>query len=630
MRCIEFQEKGTGVEVNRLQGMNKIDRIFDLLELYRDEFKSKPDAFSCKKDGAWVNYSSSDYIKYSDLISLGLLSLGVKKGDRIATIMVNCPEWNFFDMGIMQAGAVQVPVYPTISGDNYRFILKDAGIEYLIVSNQEIYERVKNVARECESIKEIFSIERIPGVRNWREILELGRNFTHPEQLEEIKGGITPSDIVSLIYTSGTTGRPKGVMLSHSNFVSNFKSLATIHTLEPGYRAMSFLPLCHVYERTTNYVYQSYGIAIFYVHHIELLTECILDIKPHVFATVPRVMEKIYNRIVIKGRSLPLPAKIIFFWALRQGHKFEMDQRNGWFYNVKLFIANLLIFSKWRKALGGKIKFIVCGSASLHPRLTRIFWAAGMPVYEAYGLTETSPGISSNHRGKGGTRFGTVGPVLSGVQVRIAADGEILVNGPNVMIGYLNRPEKTSEVIDEEGWFHTGDIGVLENDTFLRITDRKKETFKLSTGKFIAPQPIEQVLKESPFIEYIMVMGENRQCTAALIVPNFEHLKSWCSVKHIGFVSKEKVILNPRIIRRFRTEVERFNQEFGQTEKIKKFRLIADEWSMESGELSPTLKLRRKFILSKYDQVIEETYLSAEFNSLIHCTPSPSGEGDGG
>jgi long-chain acyl-CoA synthetase len=380
---------------------------------------------------------------------------------------------------------------------------------------------------------------------------------------------------------------------------------------------MSFLPLCHVYERTTGYVYQSYGISIYYVQDIDKLAGYILDIKPNVFATVPRILEKIYNRIVMKGRSLPLIPKIIFFWALRQGHKFELDHRNGWFYDVKLFIANGLIFSKWRKALGGEIRFIICGSASLHPRLTRIFWAARIPVYEAYGLTETSPGISSNHQGKGGTSFGTVGPVLSGVQVKIAGDGEILVKGPNVMISYFNRPEMTLEVMDEEGWFHTGDIGILENDVFLRITDRKKEIFKLSTGKYIAPHATEQVFKESPFIEHIMVMGENRQYTAALIIPNFEHLKNWCTVKHIGFISKEKAVLNPRIIKRVREEVERFNQEFGQTEKIKKFRLVSDDWSMESGELSPTLKLRRKFILEKYAQVIEETYRSNEFNYKV-------------
>lgn len=594
--------------------VKSINRIFDLLELYKDEYKSKEDAFSCKKNGFWEHYSSADYIANSDLLSLGLLSLGVKKGDRIATIMVNCPEWNFFDMGIMQTGAVQVPVYPTISEDNYRYILKDAGIEYLIVSNGEIFQRVSNIVKESDTIKGVFSIEPVPGIRLWKEILELGRNYPHPEDLDSIKSSIVPLDLVSLIYTSGTTGRPKGVMLSHNNFVSNFKALAMIHILAPGCRAMSFLPLCHVYERTTGYVYQSYGVSIYYVQNIDKLAENILEIKPHVFATVPRVLEKIYNRIVMKGRGLPLIPKIVFFWALRQGHKFELDHRNGWFYDIKLFIANVVIFSKWRKALGGEIKFIVCGSASLYPRLTRIFWAARMPVYEAYGLTETSPGISSNWGNKGSTSFGTVGPVLSGVQVKIAGDGEILVKGPNVMISYLNRPEKTQEVMDEEGWFHTGDIGILENDLFLRITDRKKEIFKLSTGKYIAPHAIEQVLKQSPFIDNIMVIGENRQYTGALIIPNFEHLKNWCRVKHIGFISKEKSVLNPRIIKRFSEEIERFNQDLGKTETIKRFRLIADEWTMETGELSPTLKLRRKFILEKYDRVIEETYHSHEFS----------------
>jgi long-chain acyl-CoA synthetase len=514
----------------------------------------------------------------------------------------------------MQAGAVQVPVYPTISEENYRYILKDAGIEYLIISNLEIYQRLAPILKEFDTIKEVFSVDLIPAVRHWKEIAELGSKFPHPEQLQAVKESVSPNDTVSLIYTSGTTGRPKGVMLSHSNFVSNFKALAQIHLLKAGDRAMSFLPLCHVYERTTNYVYQSYGISICYVADIDQLSANILEIKPNVFATVPRILEKIYNRIVTKGRNLRLIPKIIFFWALRQGHKFEPDHKNGWFYNVKLFIANLLVFSRWRKALGGEIRFIVCGSASLHPRLTRIFWAARMPVYEAYGLTETSPGISSNHAGKGCTRFGTVGPVLAGVQVKLADDGEILVKGPNVMTGYFNRPEKTTEVFDNDGYFHTGDIGILEDGVFLRITDRKKEIFKLSTGKYIAPQAVEQVLKQSPFIDNIMVIGENRPYTGALIIPNFEHVKNWCAVKHIGFGSKEKSILNPMIIKRIRQEVERFNQDLGKTEKIKKFRLISDDWKMESGELSPTLKLRRKFILEKYEQLIEETYRSDEFD----------------
>ena len=594
--------------------MKPVTRIFDLLELYKDEYSSIPNLFNVKKKGVWEHFSSEDYVRISHLISLGLLSLGVKKGTRIATIMVNCPEWNFFDMGILMTGALQVPIYPTISEENYRYIFKDAGIEYLIISDSDIYHRVKRVIAEIPGLKAVYSIEPVEGIRNWKEILESGKNYKDPGELKSIKQSILPGEMATIIYTSGTTGRPKGVILSHNNFVTNFKALREIPPLDMGDRVVSFLPLCHVYERTTGYVYQFVGVSVFYIQNLEELGDYIFEIRPHGFASVPRVLEKIYNKIVARGRKLPLPMKVIFLWALRQGHKFELDHARGWGYDVKLWIANLLVFRKWRAALGGELKFIVSGSAFLHPRLARIFWAARIPILDAYGLTETSPGITFSSLEPGMMKFGTVGPSLTGIQMKIADDGEILCKGPNVMMGYLNRPEKTAEVIDPEGWFHTGDIGVIEDGKFLKITDRKKEIFKTSSGKYIAPQPIEQWVRESPFIEQIMVVGENRNYTAALIIPNFEYLKNWCTVKHIAFGSKEKAVQNPRIIKRIKVELDRFNQDFGQTEKIKKFRLLAAEWRLESGELSPTLKLRRKFILEKYRKVIEETYQSSEYN----------------
>ena len=594
--------------------MKNITRIFDLLELYKDEYHSIEDVFNVKRKGAWVHFSADDYVRNSNLISLGLLALGVTKGARVATVMNNCPEWNFFDMGILQAGAIQVPVYPTISEENYRYIFKDSDIEYLIFSDEEIYNRIKKVLPEITRLKAVFSIEPVKGIRSWKEILELGKTHPNPSELDVIKQAIEPGDMATIIYTSGTTGRPKGVMSSHHNFVSNYKALAEIPPLKMHDRVVSFLPLCHVYERTAGYVYQSFGISVYYVQNIDELGEYIREVKPHGFASVPRVFEKIYNKIVAKGRNLPLPMKVLFFWALRQGHKYELGHTRGWMYDVKLFIANLLVFRKWRAALGGELKFIVSGSASLHPRLARIFWAAKIPILEAYGLTETSPGVTCYRFEPGGVKFGTVGPLLTGNQMKIADDGEVLCKGPNIMIGYLNRPEKTAEVIDSEGWFHTGDIGVIEDGKFLKITDRKKEIFKTSGGKSIAPQPIEQRIKESPFIEHIMVVGENRNYPAALIIPNFEHLKNWCEVKHIAFGSKKKAVANPKIIRRIKQEVERFNQDLDQTEKIKKIRLLDAEWTTESGEISPTLKLRRKFIMEKYSRIIEETYRSSEFN----------------
>jgi len=594
--------------------MTNVTRLFDLLEVYKEEFSSLPDALNCRKDGAWISYSAQDYINYSNEISLGLLAMGIEPGVKVATIMLNCPEWNFFDMGLLQVGAVQIPIYPTISEENYRYILNDAGVEYLVISNQEIFQRVKPVVNDIPSIKEIYTIEPVAGVKSWHEILEAGKKYPHPENLEKIKEKIQPDTLATIIYTSGTTGKPKGVMLSHNNFVTNYKALGEIPPLEKNDRIVSFLPLCHVYERTAGYTYQSFGVGIYYIRNLDEIANCIAEVKPHAFAAVPRVLEKMYNKLVMQGRSLPLVMKVLFFWALRQGHKYELNHKRGWFYEFKLWIANLLIFSKWRKAMGGHMKFIVCGSASLHPRLTRIYWAARMPILEAYGLTETSPGITCYRFEPGGVKFGTVGPLLTGVQVKIAGDGEILVKSPGVMLGYLNRPDRTSEVMDQEGWFHTGDIGMFEEGKFLKITDRKKEMFKTSGGKYIAPQVIEQLLKESPFIEQIMVIGENRPYPAALILPNFEYLKGWCTVKEIPFVSREKVTANPLIINRIKREVGRFNQDLGQTEKIKKFRLLPNEWSITDGELSPTLKLRRKFILEKYHQVIEEMYRSPEFD----------------
>ena len=597
--------------------MKQVSRIFDLLELYRDEYNSIGDLFNVKKDGVWVPYSANDYLRYSKWISLGFLALGIKKGTRVATLMVNCPEWNFFDMGINQIGAVQVPIYPTISEENYRYIFMDAEIEYLIVSDQEIYQRVKNILHEIPGLKGIFSIAPVDGVRSWTEILELGKNFVHPAELEQLKQTILPEDIATIIYTSGTTGRPKGVMLSHHNFVSNYQALAEIPPLKMHDRVVSFLPLCHVYERTAGYTYQSFGVSIFYIQNIEELGECLREVKPHGFASVPRVLEKIYNRIVSKGRSLPLPLKVLFFWALRQGHKFELGHARGFVYDLKLFIANMLVFRKWRAAMGGELKFIASGSAALHPRLARVFWAARIPVIEAYGLTETSPAITCFRFGAGGMKFGTVGPLLTGNQMKIADDGEILCKGPNIMLGYLNRPEKTAEAIDADGWFHTGDIGVIEDGKFLKITDRKKEIFKTSGGKYIAPQPIEQRIRESPFIEHIMVVGENRKFPAALVIPNFEYLSGWCGAKHITYGSRALAVQNPEVIRRIRQEIERFNQGLDQSSKIKKFRLLADVWDTDSGEISPTLKLRRKFITEKYAKIIEETYRSSEFNYRV-------------
>lgn len=594
--------------------MKPVTRLFDLLDLFRDEYSHKQDLFLSKSEGKWYPVSASGYVTLSHDLSLGLIELGVTPGTRIATVMVNCPEWNLFDMAISQVGAVQVPIYPTISEENYHYIFTDAGVAYLILYNQETYSRIRHIVKEQSSIKGVFSIKKVRGVPLWTDLLETGRRSPRSGELEQVKAGIRPDDIASIIYTSGTTGRPKGVMLSHGNFVSNFTECAKISDFTSHEKALSFLPLCHVYERMLNYVYQYLGMSIYYATALEQVPEYLKEVRPHTFAAVPRVLEKIYDKVFAEGRNLSGLRRGVFFWAIRQGHKFELDYANGWFYEVKLFIANLLVFDKWRKALGGNVRLIASGGASLHPRLARIYWAARLKVLEGYGLTETAPVIAVQNMNPGGVKFGTVGPVLPGVMVKFAPDGEILCKGPNLMKGYVNRLERTREVIDSEGWFHTGDIGAMIDGKYLQITDRKKEIFKTSTGKYIAPNPIEQRFAESPFIDHILVIGEDRKYTAALIVPDYGHLKSWCRVKGVPYRSNREAISNSIILRRFHEEVKRINRDLGQTEKIKKFRLLPDEWTVETGELSPTMKLRRKFIQEKFYREIEETYRSPEYN----------------
>jgi len=594
--------------------MRPVTRLFDILDLYRDKYRTKPDLFLSRSEGYWHAYSAADYIQLSHDLSLGLLDLGITRGTRIATVMANCPEWNFFDMAIAQVGAVQIPIYPTISEEHYNYILSDAGVEYIIIYDQDIYKRIRQVIDDLPFLKGIYSICPVHGIPLWTEILEAGGNYPLPDELQKIISSIEPDELVSIIYTSGTTGLPKGVMLSHRNFVSNFTECAGIPDFSSRDKALSFLPLCHVYERMLNYVYQYLGMSVYYAPSLELVPEYLKEVKPHTFAAVPRVLEKIYNTIVTQGRNLKGVRRRVFFWALREGHKFELNHARGWWYDVKLFVANLVVFSKWRLALGGKVRIIVSGGASLHPLLARIFWAARLKVLEGYGLTETSPVIAVQSLERDGIMFGTVGKVLPGVEVKFTEEGEILCRGPNVMQGYLNRPDQTAEVLDNEGWFNTGDIGQMVNGKYLKITDRKKEIFKTSTGKNIAPQPIEQRFRESPFIDNIVILGEDRKYVAALIVPNFEYLKSWCRLKGVEYRASHWVIRNQQVIRRIHEEVQRFNRVLGQTEKVKKFKLLDREWTTESGELSPTLKPRRRFIQEKYYEEIEEAYRSPEYN----------------
>jgi long-chain acyl-CoA synthetase len=584
-----------------------VTRIFDILPHIVSKFP-KPDALAGKVDGKWETVSTQQYADESNLISYGLLALGIGKGDCIATVSNNRPEWNILDMGMLQTGAIHVPMYPTISESDYKFILNDCSAKMIVVSDKELLKKIEHILPEVPSLKMVYTFNSISGAKHWSEIKELGKKNPDPAKLESLKGSIGENDLATLIYTSGTTGTPKGVMLSHKNIVSNFLACEKLPPVDHTCRALSFLPLNHVYERMLTYLYQYLGVSVYYAESIEKIGDNLKEIKPHIFSTVPRLLEKVYDKIVAKGKELTGVKKSLFFWALDLGLRYDKNVNQGAWYNFQLNLANKIIFSKWREALGGNVRVLVSGSAALQLKLMKVFWSARIPVLEGYGLTETSPVICVNTFEPGGCRFGTVGKVINDVTVKIADDGEILCKGPNIMLGYYKRPDLTAEVIDREGWFHTGDIGILEDGKYLKITDRKKEMFKTSGGKYVAPQPIENKMKESPFIEQIMVVGENRNFAAALIVPAFAHLQKWCSENGVPFTTNEEAIRNPKIIEAVAKEVDEYNKLFGKTEQVKKFELLPREWTVDQGELTPTLKLKRKIILDKYKGLVEKIY----------------------
>lgn len=587
----------------------EVTRTFDLLERFQELYSEKPDVLAGKQNGEWIKYSTKDYVENSNWISYGFLSLGLKKGDMVCTIANNRPEWNIVDMGLSQAGLVHVPVYPTISAEDYDFILNNCKPKYVIVSDKALFKMITPIAKKVPSVKGIYSYDAVDGAKNWKEIIELGKanEAKLKDNLIEIKKSILPSDLLTLIYTSGTTGYPKGVMLSHENLVSNFKVTAEVHELGYGHTALSFLPLSHVYERMVGYHYQYKGIGIYYAESMATIVQDIKDIKPDLFSSVPRLLERIFDKIIGKGKDLTGIKKRIFFWAVDLGYKYKPVGNSAW-YLFKLKIADKLIFTKWREALGGNVKIIVSGSASLQPRLATIFWAAGMKVLEGYGLTETSPVITVNNLVTKQVMFGSVGPQMRGVEVKIAEDGEILCKGPNVMLGYYEAPDLTAEMIDKDGWLHTGDIGEFVDGIYLKITDRKKEMFKLSSGKYIAPQVIENRLKESFFVANAMVIGLNQKFASALISPNFEFLHDWASRHNVKYRDNKELVNLPEVIKRVQQEVNEINKTLGQTEAVKRVRLVCEEWGPATGEMSQTLKLKRKVIAEKYDHIIQEIF----------------------
>jgi long-chain acyl-CoA synthetase len=584
-----------------------ITRVFDILPQLLEKY-NKPNALVAKENGKWVPYSTQHFIDTVNNLSYGLYNLGIEHGDKIAIIANNRPEWNFTDFAIQQSGAISVPIYPTISEGDLNFIINDAKIKYIFVSSNDLYVKAKAAAAKADSVKDIFTFNKIEGAKHWTELVESGKQNPRITEIEANKKSIKPADLLTILYTSGTTGNPKGVMLSHDNLLSNSFASQTLAPFKSDWKALSFLPLNHVYERMLTTLYMYLGVSIYYAESLETIADNLKEIQPEIFSTVPRLLEKVYDKIVAKGAELTGIKKKLFFWALDLGLRYELNGANGWWYETQLKLANKLIFSKWREALGGKIVAVVSGGAALQPRLSRVFNAAKITVLEGYGLTETSPVVAVNNFLPNSMKFGTVGPVINKVQVKFAEDGEILVKGPNVMLGYYNRPDATAEAIDSDGWFHTGDIGMLEDNRFLKITDRKKEIFKTSGGKYIAPLMIENKLKESPFIEQVIVIGENQKYASALIVPAFAYLKEYCQRKNIEYISNEEIIKNTDIKKRIVEEVEKVNKDLAQYEKIKRPELLPREWTIEKQEMTPKLSLKRKVIMTNNKELIDRIY----------------------
>lgn len=581
--------------------MSSITRLFDI-PLYQLEKYPTDDALCHKRNGQWEKLSTQQLVDDIDRAARGLVSMGFQPGDKIAMIVsMDRPEWHVMDYAILKVGAVDVPMYPTISSSDYEFIFNDADVKMCIVSDKELYDKVMAAKPQCPTLTQVLSFDELDGVTNWKTIMDAGTD-EHQSKVNELSANVKPSDLATLIYTSGTTGNPKGVMLSHDNLVSNVMASQPRVPVDHHATALSFLPICHSYERMLVYLYMYMGVSVYFAESMETIGDNIKEVRPHIFTAVPRLLEKVYDKVYAKGANAGGLKGMIFRWAVKQTEDFEIGKAPGF----KLRLADKLVFSKIREGLGNRICAVASGSAALAPRLAKFFTAVGIPIFEGYGLTETSPVVSVN-AATSGVKFGSVGKVIDGVEVKIAADGEILVKGPNVMQGYYNRPDLTAEVI-KDGWFHTGDIGEFDDEGFLRITDRKKEMFKTSGGKYIAPQPMENTFKQSRFIEQIMVIGDGQKFPAALVVPSFEFLRGWCERKNIPYTSDEEIIQNEKVIARIDREINEINQQFGNWEQVKKFELMPRLWTIEDGELTPTLKFKRKVIMEKYADSVKRIY----------------------
>jgi len=590
--------------------MTQVTRLFDIPQYQHETYNLKK-ALTTKYNNEWVSISSEEYINQINAVSRGLLRLGVQANDKIAVISsTNRTEWNVLDIGVLQIGAQNVPIYPTIAKEDYEYIMNHSESIYCFVSDAEVLEKLNSVKGKTK-LKGVYTFDDISGENSWKEVLKLGQDESNQNVVNDRKINVKPHDLATIIYTSGTTGQPKGVMLSHNNLISNVLDSEKRVPFEYGKsKALSFLPICHVFERMILYLYQYCGVEIYFAESIDKMTDNLKEVKPNVMTAVPRLYEKVYDKILEKGADLSGIKKALFFWAIDLGLRYEPYGQNGFWYEYQLKLARKLIFSKWKEGLGGNLDLMVSGSAALQPRLTRTFAAAGMPIMEGYGLTETSPVISVNDMRHGGFRVGTVGRIIDNVEVKIAEDGEILVKGPNVMLGYYKDPEKTAEVMTGD-YFHTGDIGEISSDGFLKITDRKKEMFKTSGGKYVSPALIENELKQSHFIEQVMVIGEGEKMPAALIQPDFKFIKHWIEKKGKDIKPDNVSIVSSQIIKdRIQKEVDKTNKNFGNWEQVKKFELTPDVWTIEGGHLTPTMKMKRKIIKEIYKDLVEKIYRS--------------------
>ena len=587
--------------------MIEAKRLFDI-PYYQQRTYPNNGMFVTKNNGLWQMMSCDEFLNEVMIVSRGLIALGVSQGDNVALVSSNRVEWNVMDIAIQQVGAIVVPLYPNISENDYRYILNDAGIKICVVSNSELATKITHVRADVPSFMHLYTFDKIEGFDHWH-LIHAKSQETEESAVRERMDAVKSHDLATIIYTSGTTGNPKGVMLSHHNILSNVSGCKNPIPADQNSKVLTFLPVCHIYERMLHYLYMYLGCSIHFAESMDTIGDNIREVKPDVFSAVPRLIEKVFDRIMAKGDDLAGIKRSLFFWAVGLAEEYDVVGKS-WWYKVRLSIARKLIFSKWQEALGGNVRAIASGSAALQPRLARIFLAANLPILEGYGLTETSPVVSVNSF-YSGIRIGTVGPLIDDVQVRIAEDGEILVKGPNVMMGYYNLPEATAEAIDSEGWFHTGDIGMFVEERFLKITDRKKEIFKTSGGKYIVPQAMENKFKESRFIEQIMVVGEGEKFPSALIVPSFAFIKEWAQRKgfELGDGSNQAIAKDNHVIGRIQEEIDTFNKGFGNWEQIKKFVLLEKEFSIEAEELTPTLKLKRKKILAKYQKEYASIYV---------------------